>query len=100
MQMSLPSAHKAVIRKQWNFMAEYSRVPGWYMLERELSNCWNNIVLQGENARTAIDDSVSLINKEIKRKMIQFGYLKADGSYPERPIISRRLTRSKGGRQA
>lgn len=79
--LSLPSAHKDVIRKQWNFMAEYSRVPGWYMLERELSNCWNNIVLQGENARTAIDDSVSLINKEIKRKMIQFGYLKADGSY-------------------
>lgn len=79
-QISLPSAHKTIIAKQWDWMAEYSRVPGWYMLERELSNCWNNIVLNGINARTAIDDSVSLINKEIKRKMIQFGYLKNDGS--------------------
>jgi ABC-type glycerol-3-phosphate transport system substrate-binding protein len=79
--LSLPLAHKDVIQKQWEFMAEYSRVPGWYMLERELSNCWNSIVLDGENARTAIDDSVSLINKEIQRKMIQFGYRKADGSF-------------------
>lgn len=79
-QLTLPSAHKAVIREQWNAMAEYPRVPGWYMLERELSNCWNNIVLNGYNARSAIDDAVDKINKEIKRKMIQFGYLKADGS--------------------
>jgi ABC-type glycerol-3-phosphate transport system substrate-binding protein len=79
-QLTIPSAHKAVIREQWNAMAEYPRVPGWYMLERELSNCWNNIVLNGYNARSAIDDAVDKINKEIKRKMIQFGYLKADGS--------------------
>jgi ABC-type glycerol-3-phosphate transport system substrate-binding protein len=78
--LSLPTAHKNIIKQQWEWMAEYPRVPGWYMLERELSNAWNNIVLDGENFRTAVDDSVSLINKEIKRKMIQFGYLAKDGS--------------------
>jgi ABC-type glycerol-3-phosphate transport system substrate-binding protein len=78
--LALPAAHKDIIRKQWEWMAEYPRVPGWYMLERELSNAWNNIVLNGVNARTAIDDCVSLTNEEIARKMIQFGYLSKSGT--------------------
>jgi ABC-type sugar transport system, periplasmic component len=77
--LSLPTEHKNVIRQQWEWMAEYPRVPGWYMLERETSNAWNNIVLNGVNFRTAVDDAVGLINKEIKRKMIQFGYLSKEG---------------------
>jgi ABC-type glycerol-3-phosphate transport system substrate-binding protein len=79
-QLALPEAHKAVIRQQWDWMAEYPRVPGWYMLERELSNAWNNIVLNGANFRSAIDNTVTLTNKEIQRKMTQFGYLAKDGS--------------------
>ena len=64
----------------YNIVTSLKQPANGIMLERELSNCWNNIVLNGYNARSAIDDAVDKINKEIKRKMIQFGYLKADGS--------------------
>jgi len=87
-QLALPSAHKQVIRDQWKWMAEYPRVPGWYMLERELSNAWNKIVLNGANFRSAIDAAVSLINKEVSRKMTQFGYLAKDGSLIKRYQLS------------
>jgi hypothetical protein len=52
------------------------RLPGSYMQERELSNLWNRIVFDGVNPRVAIDRSVIIINREIARKMEEFGYLK------------------------
>ncbi len=55
------------------------RLPGSYMQERELSNIWNRIVFDGVNPRVAIDRSVLTINREITRKMEEFGYLDANG---------------------
>ncbi len=72
-------AEKQVILKQWEHMREIPRVPGWYMLERELSNAWNNIVLNSKNTRATIEDAVDLINKELNRKLIEFGYLSDTG---------------------
>lgn len=46
------------------------------MEERELSNAWNKIVFQGVNPRVAIDSAIITINREITRKMIEFGYLR------------------------
>ncbi|MCR5491256.1 MAG: extracellular solute-binding protein [Bacilli bacterium] len=71
---------KATILGQWQHMREIPRVPGWYMLERELSNSWNNIVLNGKNTRSTIEDAVDLINKELTRKLIEFGYLDSAGN--------------------
>jgi len=45
------------------------------MVERELSNAWTRVVFQGQNVRTSVDDSVILINREIVRKLQEFGYL-------------------------
>jgi hypothetical protein len=45
------------------------------MQEREISNAWNRIVFNGVNPRIAIDDSIVIINREITRKMEEFGYL-------------------------
>jgi hypothetical protein len=45
------------------------------MQERELSNAWNRIVFDGVNPRVAIDSSVLIVNREITRKMEEFGYL-------------------------
>ena len=70
---------KDVILAQWENMREIPRVPGWYMLERELSNSWNNIVLNGRNTRATIEDAVDNINKELKRKLTEFGYLSSTG---------------------
>jgi ABC-type glycerol-3-phosphate transport system substrate-binding protein len=73
--MDIPAQHKDVIRAQWQWLQEPVRLPGGYMQERELSNIWNRIVFDGVNPRVAIDRSVILINREISRKMEEFGYL-------------------------
>ena len=71
-----PEDHKAVILEQWEYLKEVPRTPGAYMVERELSNIWNRVVFDGENTRSAVDDSVITINREISRKMEEFGYMK------------------------
>lgn len=71
----IPEEHKEVILEQWQWMQEPVKLPGSYMQERELSNAWNKIVFDGVNPRVAIDTSIIIINREITRKMEEFGYL-------------------------
>ncbi len=75
-RLDIPEEHKAVILQQWQWLQEPVRLPGSYMQERELSNVWNRIVFDGANPRVAIDRAVIVINREIARKMEEFGYLK------------------------
>ena len=72
----IPDEHKQVILEQWEWLQEPVKLPGSYMQEREISNVWNKIVFDGENPRTAIDDAINIINREITRKMEEFGYLR------------------------
>lgn len=74
-RLDIPEEHRAVILDQWQWLQEPVRLPGGYMQERELSNVWNRIVFDGVNARVAIDRSITAINREITRKMEEFGYL-------------------------
>ena len=74
--VAFSSADKKVILEQWKWMREIPKVPGWYMLERELSNAWNNIVINGQNTRSAVEDAVTKIDKELVRKLEEFGYMK------------------------
>jgi ABC-type glycerol-3-phosphate transport system substrate-binding protein len=74
--LPIPDDQKEVILQQWKWIQEPVKIPGSYMEERELSNAWNKIVFQGVNPRVAIDSSIITINREITRKMIEFGYLK------------------------
>lgn len=74
-QLNIPDEHKKVILEQWQWLQEPIRLPGSYMQERELSNIWNRIVFDGVNPRVAIDQAVNTINREITRKMEEFGYL-------------------------
>jgi len=71
----MPEEHRAVILEQWQWLQEPQKLPGSYMQERELSNVWNKIVFDGVNPRVAIDSAVIIINREITRKMEEFGYL-------------------------
>ncbi len=73
--LDIPAEHKEVILEQWEWLQEPVRLPGSYMQERELSNIWNRIVFDGANPRASIDRSVITINREITRKMEEFGYL-------------------------
>ncbi|GIV64712.1 MAG: ABC transporter substrate-binding protein [Bellilinea sp.] len=72
----IPSAHRDIILQQWQWLQEPVKLPGSYMQERELSNVWNRIVFDGANPRAAIDNAVTVINREIVRKMTEFGYIR------------------------
>jgi ABC-type glycerol-3-phosphate transport system substrate-binding protein len=76
------TTHKNVILDQTEWLTEVPRVPGSYMVEREISNAYNSIVLDGENLRTAIDLASKRINRETFRKLEEFGYMK-DGEVIE-----------------
>lgn len=73
--VAFSTADKRVISEQWEWMREIPKVPGWYMLERELSNAWNSIVIDGENTRSVVESAVNTIDKELKRKLTEFGYI-------------------------
>jgi len=74
-QMSMPTEYKNVILSQWDYALEAARIPGAYMVEREISNAWTNIVFNGVNPRQAIDEAVRIANREILYKMEEFGYV-------------------------
>ena len=70
---------KMVILEQIKWLRDVPRTPGQYMLERGLSDIWNKSVFDNVPTRIAIDQQVITINREIKRKMIEFGYLDENG---------------------
>jgi ABC-type glycerol-3-phosphate transport system substrate-binding protein len=75
-QLPIPQEHKDVVLAQWQWLQEPVKLPGSYMQERELSNVWNQIVFDGVNPRGSLDTAVIIINREIARKMEEFGYLR------------------------
>jgi ABC-type glycerol-3-phosphate transport system substrate-binding protein len=75
-QIPMPSQYKEIILEQWEFGLEASRIPGNYMVEREISNAWTKIVFEGTNPRQALDEAVRISNREILYKMAEFGYTK------------------------
>lgn len=75
--------HKAVILEQLKWTKEIPRVPGGYMAEREISNALD-AVIAGRKLQSAIDHADRVINREIKRKLEEFGYTR-DGRY-EAPL--------------
>ncbi len=81
--MQLPEEDKAIILEQWDSMREINRHPAAYMMERELSNAWTAVVTAGTSPRVALDEAANVINREIARKMEEFGYLKDGVSVKE-----------------
>ena len=71
---------KQVILEQIKWLRDVPRTPGQYMLERGISDAWNATVFDGAIPRVAIDQQSIAINREIKRKMIEFGYIDALGN--------------------
>jgi ABC-type glycerol-3-phosphate transport system substrate-binding protein len=74
-KLPLPEEHKETILEQWEYLREVPKTPYAYMVEREISNVWNKIVFDGENTRSAVDDSVVTIDREMRRKLEEFGYI-------------------------
>ena len=82
-----PTAHKDIIMEQAENILEAPRLPASYMLERELSNAFNDIVVQGDTLRTRIDELVKTVNRETSRKLEELGYIDGSGNVQEKYIV-------------
>lgn len=81
------SEDKKVIMEQTEWMLEAPRILGTYMLERELSDSYNKVVVDGDELRVTVDSSIKRINRETERKLTEFGYLSSDGVVKEEYLV-------------
>lgn len=79
-QLPLDNAHKQVVLEFAKNVVDVARVPGTYMLEREMSNAFNSIVINGDTAQSRLDEAVKVIDREIIRKLEEFGYIDSNGN--------------------
>lgn len=77
--MPYPLAHKKIILEQWSWQKEALRHPASYILEREVSNAWISIVTEGAPFQARIDEATLASDREILRKLTEFGYFDKDG---------------------
>jgi ABC-type glycerol-3-phosphate transport system substrate-binding protein len=71
---SWPEDSKDAILAQWEWIRIPPRLPGYYMLERELSNVFNKAVFSQTNYRFALDEAYFNLQREILRKLKEFNY--------------------------
>lgn len=79
-ELPYPTEHKDVIMEQAEYILEAPRLLGSYMMERELSNAFNDIVVNGETLRARIDETVKTVDRETLRKLEEFGYIDSEGN--------------------
>ena len=75
-----PTAHKDIILEQSQYILEAPRLLGSYMMERETSNAYNDIVVNGETLRSRIDEATKIVKRETERKLEEFGYIDSEGN--------------------
>lgn len=85
--LPFPTSDKEIVMEQASYILEAPRLLGSYMLERELSNAFNNVVVDGENLRSRVDDVVKTVNRETNRKLEEFGYIDSDGTILKEYIV-------------
>lgn len=73
-------AIKTTIIEQAKWSMVPAVTPGSYIVEREISQIWNKVVIDKVPLRQAISESVPKINRELVRKLDEFGYIDSDGN--------------------
>jgi ABC-type glycerol-3-phosphate transport system substrate-binding protein len=58
-QLPYPTKDKSIIMEQAEYILEAPRLLGSYMTERELSNAFNDVVVNGDDLRSRIDEVVT-----------------------------------------
>lgn len=86
---SLPftAREQEVILEQWRWAREVPRHPASYIVEREISNAWFATVGDGTPPRIALDRSMAVANREITRRLEEFGYVQ--NGVPVRDFVIR-----------
>ena len=75
---SIDVEDKEIILQMVDWMIDINRTPGQYMVERTLSNIWNKMAISGVSPALAIESSLLSMNREVKKKMVEFGYIDND----------------------
>lgn len=65
---------------QSEWIMEVPRVLGGYMVEREVSRLYTSVVVDGDNLRKSNDLSIKRIDREILKKLEEFGFMR-DGEW-------------------
>jgi len=86
-QMPIDENDKKVIREQWRWIRELPPHPAAYIVERTISDLWNEVVLDGAPLRLSADKFAVEANREIILKLTEFGYI-IDGE-PVKPYNTR-----------
>lgn len=100
---SYPKNHKGVIREVWEDQQENLQHPASYIVERELSNAFTNVVVNGDTVVEAMESSTLISDREILRKLKEFGYADSDGNMKRDynmkiiEMIQEKLKAQKGG---
>ena len=79
-QMSYSQEDKETILKQWEHQKEITYHPANYMIEREASDVWNGVVVDHGNLVEEIDRATLITNRELIRKLAEFGFCDEDGN--------------------
>lgn len=69
-----------IIMEQWTHLKELPKVPGSYQVELEISNIWNSVVIDRQNLRVLLNDGIIQMDREILKKMSEFGYVDKRGT--------------------
>ncbi|MCR5753421.1 MAG: extracellular solute-binding protein [Acetatifactor sp.] len=77
---TLPTEDKQIILEQLKWLRDVPRTPGQYMLERDISNIWNSVAVDGKSCQVSIDEKILEINREIIKKMSDLGYCDTEGN--------------------
>ena len=78
--------HLKIMLEQWESGRENVRHPAGYMVERAVSDAWTRVVVEQENMMVSIDYAALLADREIRRKLVEFGYLDELGNVKQEYI--------------
>lgn len=81
-----------VILHQWSWYKEMPNLPGSYFVPREITNAWNRTVVDGMNYRSSLEIAVMDIERELRRKQQEFGFVDEAGNVKqtmELPVVNK-----------
>jgi ABC-type glycerol-3-phosphate transport system substrate-binding protein len=75
-----PKSDADALFEQLSWFKEMPIVPGFYFTPRELNFAWNRTVLEDMNYRESLESSILEINREMRRKLQEFGLVDNNGN--------------------
>ena len=78
-ELPFDSEVKAVALEQWRYQREVTPHPAAYIVERQISAVWNDVVIDNTSIIESIDRAVLTCDREITKKLQEFGYVDSDG---------------------